>query len=112
MKTAKVIEDHAPVHEAVMVGRAGELLRAERADDEWPGWIWCVNDSGVGSWVPEPYLERDGELVQLVVDYDATELTVAAGDRLTLELEVNGWWWVRDDVGKQGWVPAQKMALD
>ena len=115
MKKARVIEDHAPVHEQVLVGQAGERLRLGRVDDEWPGWIWCENASGVGSWVPEPYLAIDGEEARLLEAYDATELTVKPGDLLSLHHEVNGWWWVTDEAcagrGNQGWVPAVKLEL-
>ena len=109
MIKAKVIEDHTPVHEEVLVARAGEKLRVVREDDQWPGWLWCVADSGIGSWVPEPYLERDGEQARLLLDYDAAELSVRPGDLLTLHHEVNGWWWTTAVNGRQGWVPAAKL---
>jgi hypothetical protein len=107
-KTA-VIEDHAPAQQVFLAARKGDLLRVEREDDEWPGWVWCVDEAGVGSWVPDPYLARDGERARLLVDYDATELTVCAGDVLALQHEVNGWWWATAVSGAQGWVPAAKL---
>lgn len=110
MKKGRVTESHAPVHEQVLVARAGERLRPGRVDDEWPGWIWCVSESGTGSWVPEPYLAIEGREARLLVDYNASELTVRPGDLVTLQHEVNGWWWVTDERGKAGWVPAGKLA--
>ncbi|MFL7838066.1 MAG: SH3 domain-containing protein [Candidatus Promineifilaceae bacterium] len=108
MEKARVIEEHAPVHEQVLKARAGERLHLEREDDEWPGWIWCVTESGTGSWVPEPYLAIDSQEGVLLQDYEATELTVQPGDLLTLHYEVNGWWWTADSQGNEGWVPAKK----
>jgi hypothetical protein len=111
MRKAYAIESHAPVHEQVLVARAGEMLIPGRADDEWPGWTWCVNSAGTGSWVPDPYLEMEGRTARLLVDYEATELTVQPGDPLTLHHEVNGWWWATDSQGQEGWVPEKKLDL-
>ena len=109
MKNAKVTVGHEPGHEQVLMAREGQRLRVVREDDEWPGWIWCVAHNGIGSWVPEPYLAVDGEWAKLLVDYDATELTVRPGDLLTLLHEVNGWWWAATANENQGWVPALKL---
>lgn len=111
-KSARVVEDHAPVHEQVLLVREGERVRMVREDDQWPGWVWCVADSGTAGWTPEPYLARDGEWARLTMDYDATELTVCPGDHLALHHEVNGWWWVTDGDGNQGWVPSAKLTIE
>jgi hypothetical protein len=111
MKQARVTKNHAPVHEQVLIARAGEMLHLERVDDEWPGWIWCVDGSGIGSWVPDAYLVIDGRIARLLVDYEATELTVQPGDLLILQHEVNGWWWAADSRGEEGWVPEKKLDL-
>jgi hypothetical protein len=109
MKKARVVGDHAPVHAQVLVARAGERLQMGRTDDEWPGWVWCVSAEGAGSWVPETYLAVEGQEAWLLVDYDATELTVGAGEQLALHYEVNGWWWATDERGNEGWVPDRKV---
>jgi hypothetical protein len=111
MKTARVIENHDPVHEQVLIARAGEILVPGRVDDEWPGWIWCVDEAGTGSWVPDAYLAMDGRTARLLVDYEATELTVRPGDLLALQHEINGWWWAVDSQGQEGWVPEKKLDL-
>ena len=108
---AKVVEEHAPVHEDVLVAKAGDVVQLGREDDAWPGWVWCTAENGVASWVPEPYLAREGENGRLLVDYEATELTVSPGDRLALDHEVNGWWWATAVDGAQGWVPAEKIIV-
>ena len=50
-------------------------------DPEHPGWRWCTAPDGRSGWVPEEILQRPltGEAV-LTTDYDATELTVRAGE--------------------------------
>jgi hypothetical protein len=111
MKKGRVTQNHAPVHAQVLAAKRGERLRLGRVDDEWPGWIWCTAESGVSSWVPEPFLVIAGAEARLVEDYDATELAVQPGDLLVLQREVNGWWWVTDEQGREGWVPAGKVAV-
>ncbi len=108
---ARVVDDHAPVHAQVLVVREGERVRLGREDAQWPGWIWCISESGTAGWTPASYLVRDGDWARLRVDYDATELTVRRGEQLALHYEVNDWWWATDAVGNQGWVPAAKVAL-
>lgn len=111
MRRATVTEAHAPVHEAVLMARAGARVRLVREDEEWPGWIWCENEAGVGGWAPAPFLVREGETAVFRRDYEATELTVQAGDHLLLHEQVCGWWWAADEQGKSGWIPASKVAL-
>jgi hypothetical protein len=111
MKEGRVTESHAPVHTQVLVAKAGERLLLGRMDDEWPGWIWCTAESGVSSWVPESFLVIEGQEARLVEDYDAAELTVQSGDLLLLQREVNGWWWSTNAQGREGWVPAGKVAV-
>lgn len=95
-----------------LIARAGDTLRVAREDDEFPGWLWCVAANGDAGWVPEEYLDRDGAAAQLRRDYDATELTVRAGERLTLLEAVNGWWWAVRADGARGWVPARNVRLE
>lgn len=108
---AVVQEEHAPTRAEALRARRGERLRLGRRDEEWPGWIWCVAASGVGSWVPEPFVEVQGEWATLQRDYDATELTASAGERLLLHEEVLGWWWAITESGAKGWIPAAKVAI-
>ena len=69
------------------------------------GWIWCTAADGRGGWVPEAWLDRTGDPWRLRRDFNALELTVAAGARLTLQFSESGFLWVTTEGGETGWVP-------
>ena len=33
----------------------------QRGETEWPKWIWCTNDAGKSVWVPENWVEIEGD---------------------------------------------------
>ena len=108
-----------------VAGRAGARLVATARVEEWretPGWTWrwCRDSQGREGWAPEALLEIAGatsatsatgdegekeETATLREDYDARELTVAVGARLTVERELAGWALCRTEDGARGWVP-------
>ena len=94
-----------------VAGRAGEQVAATNRVEEWretPGWTWrwCRDDQGREGWAPEALLAVAGDVATLREDYDARELTVAPGARLTVERELAGWAFCRaEDDGAHGWVP-------
>ena len=79
---------------------AGEPLEVGRGDDEWPGWVWCENATGLGGWLP---LETVGD-GRALEDFDTCELTVAAGERVDPGERRAGWTWCRRGE-RAGWVP-------
>jgi len=81
------------------------------SSDEWPGWIWCLSNDGKGGWAPESYLEISGESAVARRDYDATELTVRMGDKLTVLDEESGWYWCALGDDEKGWVPIENLEL-
>lgn len=80
--------------------RAGQALRVGRRDDEWPGWVWCEDASGLGGWLPETAVS-DGRALE---DFDARELTVSEGEAVEVLRRRAGWAWCRG-AGGEGWVP-------
>lgn len=69
------------------------------------GWIWCAAADGRGGWVPEAWIDRTGDPWRLRRDFNALELTVAAGARLTIHFSESGFLWVTTAAGETGWVP-------
>ena len=51
----------------------------QRGETEWLGWIWCTDSSGKSAWVPENWVEIEGDSSVMKRDCDTTELSVAAG---------------------------------
>ncbi|MCK4901574.1 MAG: SH3 domain-containing protein, partial [Anaerolineales bacterium] len=64
---------------------------------------------GKSGWVPEAYLERHGDTGILRCDYDAIELTIHVAEILTFHKAESGFFWVTDQAGRQGWVPASHV---
>ena len=103
---------HKASFDVALAFSAGDRLTVEDRETEWEGWLWCVGADGIGSWVPAAYIERDGAHGVASRDYDATELTVAAGDVLTAHYEEAGWAWCTTATGENGWVPAECLAAE
>lgn len=109
---ATVTADYRAAYANPLKATAGTILRVEREDDEFPGWLWCVAPDGLTGWVPELFLARDGRAARLQRDYDAGELTAYTGEQLGLLEEVNGWWWAVTEAGTLGWIPATHVQLE
>ncbi len=95
-----------------LAGRAGERLEATGQVEDWretPGWTWrwCRDSQGREGWVPEALLAIQDAEATLREDYDARELTVAVGVRLTVERELAGWALCHTLEGARGWAPLE-----
>ncbi|MCE1252946.1 MAG: hypothetical protein LWX83_05285 [Anaerolineae bacterium] len=91
--------------------RAGDSLVPGREDTQYPGWIWCSHPSGRSGWTPLAYISIHGATATALTDYDASELTAAAGEVLTLLSLLNGWYWAEKTDGSAGWIPAEHVTL-
>lgn len=83
-------------------------LGEEFKDNEmWPNWIHCVSKrTGKGGWTPIQILQIDGGTGVATADYTAKEMTVAVGEAVNSDRELNGWFWcVRQSDGQSGWIP-------
>ena len=87
--------------------KKGTVVSDLREDNEYPiypHWLSCVID-GHATYIPEIYV-ADGVLTQ---DYNPTELIVEKGQSLTLIDIVFSWLYVKDENGREGWLPASKV---
>ena len=91
--------------------RKGERLRWEPRECEWPGWMWCTTEGGETRWVPESWVENEGENCVLLRDYTATELSVEEGGTVTVLLMESGWGWATKESDQSGWVPLEYLAV-
>lgn len=89
----------------------GEPLVVAYESEEYPGWIWCINNDGKSGWAPISYLEITENSATAKQDYDASELTVRAGDKLTVLGEESGWCWCELSEDEKGWVPIENLEL-
>ncbi len=79
----------------------GDALTSHGTDPDNPGWRWTTNAAGLGGWVPDG-LVRNGTAT---ADFDSTELTCAAGSRVTRLDRCNGWSLCQSADGLTGWLP-------
>ena len=108
-ETYRVITPHQSTDpDPLIVGR-GDCLGFERRETVWPGWIWCTTDSGKSAWVPENWVEIEGDSCVMKRDYDATELSLEVGETVTVEFEESSWAWVTKQSGESGWVPLENL---
>ena len=111
-KRCRVIEEYQSSDPDPLIITKGEILTFERKESEWAGWIWCINKSGKGGWVPENYLEVQENNCEALQDYNAVELTVIIGDEFMIDKEESGWYWVHDEgTGREGWVPMKNVRI-
>jgi hypothetical protein len=85
----------------------GERLHFERRATQWEGWLWCTTPDGKSGWVPEAWIDVEGDTCVMNQDYDATELTVAVGEELKAILTESGWLLATSASGQTGWVPLE-----
>lgn len=100
----RVVRSHRNTFDDPIKLEAGKEVTTLDRDTEWIGWLWCKTASEMHGWIPEAYLERNGDTAVLMVDYDATEPTVEKGDMLTVLGEESEWIWCRTWQGDQGWI--------
>ncbi len=108
-KMGRVILAYESAYPDPLTLKAGDHVTVGRRDTQWPGFVWCTDRAGQGGWVPDSILERQGEQGILRRDYDATELTAAVGEQLTVNLEESGWLWCTNARGQNGWIPADNV---
>ncbi len=104
-----VMHDHRAVYPEPVIIQAGDELIVGHREDSWSGWVWCTNRMGQSRWVPESYIERKGDVCVALRHYEATELTVKAGEKLIVDQEESGWAWCTNERGESGWVPEENL---
>lgn len=110
---ARVVTDYrAPFPDPISAHAGDKVSIDESTKTDCPGWVWCTNQPGKGGWVPETYLDRQGDCGYLLCDYDAIELTVQVGEVLTCHKEESGFTWATNRAGQSGWVPSSHVELE
>jgi hypothetical protein len=106
-KCYQVIRSHQSDSTDPLIVSKGDQLQFERRQTKWDGWLWCWKTGGVSGWVPEPWVEIEGDTCRMKQDYDATELSVDPGDVLRPLLTVSSWLMAVSPAGVTGWVPLE-----
>jgi hypothetical protein len=90
--------------------RAGDAIRVEQQDADYPGWYWCRAPDAKQGWVHESLLSRSEGVATALKDYSARELDVRAGDRGRVRGVLGGWLYAELDDGRSGWIPERVVA--
>lgn len=111
---AVVVADYeAPYADPIAV-RAGDVVHpdAERTrETDFMGWTWCRGPDGREGWVPDAWMVRDSGGWTMQRDFAARELSVRAGERVTIEFSESGFVHARTVQGEVGWLPDAVLAL-
>lgn len=94
-----------------LIIKKGEKLEVAGKDTDYPGWVWSINSEGKGGWVPERYLDIEGETGTANRNYSALELTVKEDETIAIIDEECGWFLCRKDDNTVGWVPSERIEL-
>ena len=105
----RVIEAWRRSYDPALAVKTGQRLTVERRDTEWPGWLWCLNEAGLGGWLPEGVLEVGVGTARVREDFDTAELTVVPGEIVEAQAAREGWIWCQADSGAKGWVPLKVL---
>lgn len=115
-RTGRVIKGYQAEFADPIAVEAGEAFTVSEKTSAWENnpawiWVWCTDQRGKSGWVPKNIIqmERDGQTGTTHAAYSARELTVTAGQQLTIEQEESGWFWCCDQQGTCGWVPTSHM---
>jgi hypothetical protein len=81
----------------------GTAVNNQKPCDEYPHWCSCELD-GHETYIPDAYVS-DGVLTR---DYNPTELIAEKEQTVTLLSVAFEWLYVKDENGKEGWLPASK----
>lgn len=87
----------------------GDRVTIGDRSSEWPGWLWCTDEHSTSGWIPEVFLRPEGTTGVLLVEYDATELTVDAGAKVEILGIESGWARCRKIDGRTGWLPLENL---
>ena len=103
---ARVIRSWRLSYDPALSVRAGDRVTTGREDDEYPGWIWCENASGLGGWLPSLILDGN----RITQDFNAMELSVDPGDTVEVLENCLVWTLARRRDGVSGWLPSTHLA--
>ncbi len=107
MRRYVIVQPHTKSYADPLAVQKDEVVAPGDRDDEWPGWTWCIDNTGKGGWLPEQILERNADKARVRETFDTNELTVNAAEAVTGGRIIAGWQWCRHSDGREGWVPVR-----
>ena len=111
---AIVTKDYAAQYSDPITLAKGEAAALDGRVEPWEGnpdwlWVWGENARGKSGWIPRSLLRIEGSSGAALEEYNAHELSVAAGERVSALREACGWAWCVVDADRSGWVPLSHL---
>ena len=106
---ARVIKSYQSGFSNPLILKKGERLKIRPKKTNFVGWVWCISTDGNSGWVPENFINITDNTCVMLVDYDATELSVSIGENLTILSEESDWVWCINCKNQKGWVPLENV---
>ena len=104
-----VIKPHRSEFDYLVHLDEGDLVKGEKRETIYTGWLWCINDKNKGVWIPKNYLQRIGNKFQLIRDYTSLELNINIGEEVEFIKAESGWIFVETAAGEKGWIPKDNL---
>ncbi len=118
-RICRVAKDYQAQFADPIAVEAGEAFTVSERAEPWENnpawmWVWCTDQRGKSGWVPQNIIQMDTDKRTGTTQaaYDARELTVTAGQELSIEQEESGWFWCCDEQGTCGWVPISHVTVE
>jgi hypothetical protein len=105
----RVTQVHKSSFDNFLVAEKGDRVRLGSQDPEMPGWYWCTAQNGVEAWVPESYLELNGDTATFKQSYNSVEHNAQPGELVQFLGETLGWVECLNKEWKYGWLPESKL---
>ncbi len=102
----RVLESRPRDHVRNLSVHVGDVIGVGHRNQQYPELLWCTPERGYSGWMAESYFDYTSPREAVVKkDYDASQLTVIAGEVLVVLDTVGEWLLCRNERGIQGWVP-------
>ncbi len=111
---ARTVKPYQRFYENPVAVRAGDAVTVDKKrskDTDVLGWLWVRGPDDREGWAPEAWLTGDGDQRLMSRDFNAIELTVAAGETVEMLFGESGFVWCRKPDGQEGWLWQAVLAL-
>ena len=58
MTLLRALKDWRATYDPALSVRAKDPVQIGHEDPDYPGWVWCVDQSGLGGWLPKEILGK------------------------------------------------------
>jgi hypothetical protein len=108
----RCIKEYKTPYPGSIIFRKGEqVLLGDEYDEDpaWKGWIRCQGTEDQIAWIPEDYLDIQGDRAHLIKEYDARELNLTLNEVVNISDFINGFGKASNQSGEIGWVPLNHL---